>query len=63
MQKYIMIIITSYIGATFLVAGVDYLQTHEPWSTPLVVVAAIAWQIVLVTRLITDSPKLEAEEA
>lgn len=54
MQKYIMIVITSYVGATFTVGGVEFLQEHMPWSFVCVLIAAMAWQAVLVGRLISD---------
>jgi len=54
MQKYIMVIITSYVGATFLVGGVEFLQKHMPWSFVCVLVSAILWQAILVGRLLAD---------
>lgn len=54
MQKYIMIVITSYVGATFLVPSVEVLANHEPWATPAVILASILWQVILLTRLITS---------
>ncbi|MGI8905460.1 MAG: DUF4203 domain-containing protein [Candidatus Sumerlaeaceae bacterium] len=61
MQKYIMILITSYVGSTFLVAGVEWLQQHEPWSVPGVTLLAIGWQMLLVMRLIADTPSRVAD--
>jgi hypothetical protein len=54
MRKYVIIIITSYVGATFLVAGVEFLGHRQPWSQVGVTLAAIIWQVLLVTQFISD---------
>lgn len=54
LQKYVMIVITSYIGANFLVEGVDALAKAWPWSFLAILLAGILWQWVLVSRLLTD---------
>lgn len=61
MQKYIMIVVTSYVGATFLVGGVEFLQTHMPWSFLCVIIAAIGWQSILVGRLLSDRRRAQQD--
>lgn len=61
MQKYIVIIITSYVGATFLVGGVEFLARGMPWSFPALLLVAIAWQVLLVTRLIQGGSRQAKE--
>lgn len=50
LQRLIMILTTSYMGATFLVAGVPGLVTY-PWSFPAVLVAGILWQGSIMGRI------------
>src|SRR5690606_25871366 len=50
LQRLIMILITSYMGATFLIAGVDYLSI-QPWAFPAVLFAGIFWQGYVVQRI------------
>lgn len=50
LQRFIMILITSYMGATFLVAGVDYLQMHA-WAFPAVLAAGVIWQGFVLGRI------------
>lgn len=54
LQRLIMILITSYMGATFLVAGVDYL-TRQPLAFPLVLVAGIFWQSFILGKIFKRS--------
>mgnify|MGYP001767575767 CR=1 FL=1 len=58
LQKYIMIVITSFIGAHFLVLCVPALSEPQwqPWAFSALVLAACAWQIVFVTKLAVDKP-------
>jgi hypothetical protein len=63
MRKYVIIVITSYMGATFLVAGLDFLTLRQPWSEVGVTLAAIFWQVLLVTQLIKSKrPEMEYSE-
>ena len=59
LQKYIMIVITSYIGAHFLVLCVPALSdpSWEPWAFSALLLASCAWQILFVTRLAVDKPR------
>lgn len=50
LQRLIMILITSYMGATFLVAGVEYLS-DKPLAFPLVLGAGIFWQGFVLGRI------------
>src|SRR5690606_20372525 len=50
LQRLIMILITSSLGATFLVAGVDYLQMH-PLAFPAVLIAGVLWQSFVLGRI------------
>ncbi len=59
LQRLIMILITSYMGATFLVAGVDYLSI-QPWAFPAVLSAGIFWQGYVLGRLFRRSRKVDA---
>lgn len=43
LQRLIMILITSYMGATFLVAGSEYLSM-QPWAFPAVLAGGVFWQ-------------------
>jgi hypothetical protein len=56
LQKYVMIVITSFVGATFLVAGVPALQHYALWAFAGTFLAAVLWQVVLVTQLLGDKP-------
>ncbi|MCX7019307.1 MAG: DUF4203 domain-containing protein [bacterium] len=58
LQKHIMIIITSFIGAAFLTLGVPVLMKHD-YNLILflmIFIFAALWQTVLVTRFIKHSP-------
>lgn len=50
LQRLIMILTTSYMGATFLVAGVPALVAY-PWSFPAVLVSGILWQSSIMGRI------------
>lgn len=56
LQRWIMILITSYMGATFLVAGVDMLA-QQPLAFPVVLVLGILWQGYAANRLFRDRRK------
>jgi hypothetical protein len=57
LQRLIMILTTSYMGATFLVAGVDYL-TARPMSFPVILTAGIIWQAFILGRIfVSRKPK------
>jgi len=58
LQRLIMILITSYMGATFLVAGVEYLS-QQPWAFMAVLVAGIFWQGFVMGRIFKSRPKTE----
>lgn len=56
LQKAIVIIVTSYIGASFLVLGVPAAAAHMPVAFLAIFVASVIWQAILVTQLIPDKP-------
>jgi hypothetical protein len=58
LQRLIMILITSYMGATFLVAGVDYL-TMQPWAFPAVLGGGVFWQGFILGRIFKRRPKAD----
>lgn len=64
LQRLIMILITSYMGATFLVAGVDALSI-QPLAFPAVLGAGIIWQGFVLGRIFKkrkSAPKPAAAE-
>ncbi len=61
LQRLIMILITSYMGATFLVAGVAYLSM-QPWAFPAVLAAGIVWQGFVLGRIMRRRPKPAKEQ-
>lgn len=56
LQRFIMILITSYMGATFLVAGVAYLSM-QPWAFPAVLAGGIIWQGYVLDKILRRRPK------
>lgn len=56
LQRLIMILITSYMGTTFLVAGVEYLSM-QPLAFPAVLAAGIVWQWYVLGRLLRRKPR------
>jgi hypothetical protein len=59
MQKYIMILVTSFIGASFLSESVGFLKQHQPLSDAVLIVVAIFWQLLLVNWLLApDKPEV-----
>lgn len=61
-QKSIVIVVTSFAGAAFLVSGLPIRPDHEIWVFLLLFLAAVAWQAILVTQLLTDSPKTQSQD-
>ena len=51
-EKRVMIVITSFIGATVLVMGLPVLWPHEMLAFPAILVFAVVWQTILVSRLL-----------
>lgn len=61
LQKAIVVVVTSYMGAAFLTTSVPWLAAHYPWGFLGVFVIAALWQTILVTRLLESKrPKIEA---
>lgn len=58
LQRLIMILITSYMGAVLLVAGVDYLS-EQHWGFPVVLAGGIIWQGFILGRLFKRRPRAE----
>lgn len=56
LQRLIMILITSYMGATFLNAGVPLLYTY-PAAFPGLIVAGILWQSFIMRRIFVTGKK------
>ncbi len=64
LQRLIMILITSYMGATFLVAGVPLLSQY-PIAFPAVLMAGILWQAMIMGRIFSrkkTAPSRRLEE-
>lgn len=49
LQRLIMILVTSFMGATFLIAGVPALT--QPWAFPAVLAGGIFWQGFVLSRI------------
>lgn len=62
LQKYILILITSYVGASFLVVGVPYLQAHEVWALLGLFGFAVLWQSFLASLLLRPRQLVESEQ-
>lgn len=56
LQKAIVIIVTSYVGASFLVLGVPAAAAHMPIAFVGIFIVSVLWQAILVTQLIPDRP-------
>lgn len=54
MRKFIMIVVTSFAGATFTTAGVAWLDQHRPTSLLGVFLLAVVWQTLLVNKLLVS---------
>ena len=63
LQKAIVVVITSYMGAAFLSSSVPFLVENYPWGFIGVFAAAAAWQAFLVTRLLDAKIKAPKPEA
>ena len=61
LQKHIVIVTTSYIGAAFLTASIRFFLHHKPWSFLCIFLAAIIWQVILVTRLLDSGKNAKIE--
>jgi hypothetical protein len=63
LQKYIMIVITSFIGAHFLVLCIPALSEPrwQPYAFSALMIASCAWQILFVTKLAVDKPRRQTE--
>ncbi|MBX7246396.1 MAG: DUF4203 domain-containing protein [Candidatus Sumerlaeaceae bacterium] len=53
LQKYVMIVITSFIGATYLVAGIPALARHRELAFLAIFVVSVGWQVILTTQLLS----------
>lgn len=62
LQKYVMIVITSFVGANFLVSGVAYLRQMPLAAFIAVFVLAMLWQVVLVTSLVKGGRRPPADD-
>lgn len=51
LQAHVIIVVTSFVGANFLVAGVEYLRQMPGPALLAVFVLGVMWQVVFVTRL------------
>lgn len=58
LQRLIMILITSFMGATFLVAGVEYLNA-QPWAFPAALGLGVFWQGFVLGRLFRRRRRVE----
>jgi hypothetical protein len=52
MQRSIVIIVTSYVGATLFAVGWEIVPSRLPWFLLSVFAVSVIWQTILVTRLI-----------
>lgn len=57
LQRLIMILITSYMGATFVVAGVPLLSQY-PMAFPAVLVIGILWQAMIMGRIFSTRKRV-----
>jgi hypothetical protein len=57
LQRSITILVTSFAGATFLVAGLPIRADREIWYFVGMFAASVIWQTILVTYLLVDRPK------
>lgn len=62
LKRLIIILVTSYVGATFLTAGVPWLEQSEPTSVLAVFLIAVAWQSFLAGRLLSGGGKRAESE-
>ena len=62
LQKSIVVMVTSYMGAGFLVTGIPAVAEHLPWSFLAIFAGAVLWQGFLVTKLIEGKPRPQPEE-
>lgn len=61
LQRTIVIMVTSYMGASLLAAGWAIVPERLPWFLLSVFVGSVIWQTILVTRLIPSKPSPEPE--
>ncbi len=55
LKRMIIVVVTSFMGATFLVAGIPWLGEREPASVLGVFLVAVAWQLLFAGRLFSRS--------
>ncbi len=61
LQRFVIIIITSFVGANFLVAGIAYLRQVELAGFAAAFALAVAWQVLFVTNLVKPSRRRRPE--
>ncbi len=61
LKRMIVIVVTSFIGATFLAAGVPWLEAREPTSVLAVFVAAVVWQLFLGAKFTADRRRVQEQ--
>lgn len=56
LQRLIMILITCYMGATFLAGGLTWFETR-PWGFPALFLGGIIWQAFILGRIFDIKPR------
>lgn len=62
LQAHVIIVVTSFVGANFLVAGVDYLRQMPGPALLAVFVLGVMWQVAFVTRLAPGGRKRRRDD-
>jgi hypothetical protein len=61
LQKLIVVIITSFVGATFLTAAIPRTENFEVWVLLGFFIGSVVWQLLLTRYILADKAKAESD--